>query len=806
MLLSSRLLLAAAFLCGAQSGLSQDSRPPGALTAPSETSQGDPEISDEELNLALLAEQEAFEPLENRWTNAVQGHYFECQELRKAGAKPDEFPPHPVHEYFPVFNALAEGGNGPATLWLIRAAVDVVEDEESRAAFHKELFLSLANDHASGKYIQDALSELRNERRTLGEPFVIDVLHRIQNNSRRRGTIANAFLAEATLLVAKDGLEDPERRARAQELWRILVDGYPGTEAAKFAGTPLVNDILESMRRSQVEWTAEVRALHAAGTPEADWPALPGLSDRAVVATIAGAGHPFAMQWTNRFYPGMEQALREGLDEALAFEVAWLWRRFGSRSVAWNELRFALLSVLYEAYPDSPAAASTLPDLFKRVEEMDIDDPVAILQGLVDRSTDPGLRAEARLTLAQFLTRSETLAGLEQATAHFAEAEASAPDPDQRSRARELGLSFSWTMPGAVSPAFNLMDSEQAPVTSASYRGKILLLYFWTLDVPGVAEDLPFVHDLVERYADAPVAVLGIGSQTMDKKMYRAAMVKHDINWRNCMLQKRRNHIATQYGVSDFPHLVVIDADGIIRGRALGHEGTLALVDELVAKQRRDEALAENVGGVTGRVRLVGDVEPLPPVRIPKAVEIPCGSRTRELDRTDRTLLLSEQQGVANVVLTIRTDGPSPPRSSGRMQLEGVRCRFEPHVTVVPVGTRLSVSNNDQVPRNMQAKSLDNGSFNVVLPPGVGYDLDLKVPDRFKVTSDTHPWMSAWVVVSDAPFWAITDADGSFTVDGLPPGRYVAEWWHETLGRGETAAFEVPAKGMARLEHEVSAK
>jgi len=806
MLLSPRFLLAAALLVGAQPGLAQDSRPPGALTTPSETAQEDPEISDEDLNQALLAEQEAFEPLENRWTNAVQGHYFECQELRKAGATPAEFPPHPVHEYFPVFNALAEGGNGPATLWLIRAAKEVVEDEEERTAFYQDLFLTLANDHASGKYIQDALVELRNERRTLGEPFVIDVLHRIQNNSRRRGTIANAFLAEANLLAAKGGLEDPERRARAEELWRILVDGYPGTEAAKFAGTPLVNGILDGMRRSQIEWAAEVGELRAAGTPEAEWPALPGLSDAAVMATISGAGHPFASQWANRFYPGMEQALREGLDEALAFEVAWLWRRFGARSVAWNELRFSLLRLLYEAYPDSQAAASTLPDLFKRVQELDIEGPVSLLEGLAAATSEPSLRAEAQLTLAQFLTRSQTLAGLEQATANFAQAEASAPDPDQRSRARELGLSFSWTMPGAVSPAFNLMDSEQAPVSSASYRGKILLLYFWTLNVPGVAEDFPFVHDLVERYADAPVSVLGIGSQTMDQKMYRAAMVKHDINWRNCMLQKRRNHIAAQYGVSEFPHLIVIDADGIIRGRALGHEGTLALVDELIAEQRRNEALAENAGGVTGRIRFVGEVEPLPPIEIPKSAEIPCGSRTRELDRTDRTLLLSEQQGVANVVLTIRTEQTVPSRAPGRAVLEGVRCRFEPHVTVVPVGTRVSVTNGDQIPRNMQAKSLSNGSFNVVLPPGVGYDLDLKVPDRFKVTSDTHAWMSAWVVVTDAPFWAVTDADGSFTVDGLPPGRYVAEWWHETLGRGETAEFEVPAKGMARLEHELGAK
>lgn len=803
MLLASRLLLASALLLGAQLGIAQDSRPPGALPTPGGVEQGDPEITDEVLNQALIAEREVFEPLENRWTNAVQGHYFECRELRKAGVKPADFPPSPVHEYFPIFSAMAEGGNGPATMWLVRAAADVIEDEEELNQYRREMFLTLANDHASGNYMDEVLVDLRRERRALGEEFVIDVLHRIQNNSRRRATISGAFLAEANLLAAKDGLEDPERRARAEEIWRILIDGYAGTEAAKFAGTPLMNGRLEAMRRAQLEWVAEVRGLRAAGTPEAEWPELPGLGDRGVMATIAGAGHPTAIQWANRFYPGMDQALREGLDEALGFEVAWLWRHFGARSVVWNELRYALHSLIYEAYPDGAAAAGTLPDIAKRVNDFDVEGMIPVVERLAEETSNMSTRAEAQLVLAQLLTCSSTLAELERGAAYFAEVEANAPEPDQRSHARELGLQFSWTMPGAVSPAFNLMDAEETPVSSLGYRGKILLLYFWTLAVPGSEEDLPFVHDLVERYADDPVAVLGINGQAMDRRGFRRTVVKHGINWRNCLLQKQQNHIVAQFGVHDFPHAVVIDGKGVIRGRALSHDATLALIDKLIDEQRQAEITVENVGGVTGRVSYVGEVEPLPPLDIPESVQIPCGSRTRELDRADRSMLVSKQRGLANVVLTVHVEGKTPASAGQRVQLEGVRCRFEPHVTVVPTGTRLAVMNSDQIPRNMQAKSRNNGSFNVALPPGVSYDIDLKVPDRFGVKSDTHPWMSAWVVVTDAPFWAVTDAEGRFNIEGLPPGRYVAEWWHESLGRGETAAFEVPAKGLAVLEQEL---
>jgi len=47
---------------------------------------------------------------------------------------------------------------------------------------------------------------------------------------------------------------------------------------------------------------------------------------------------------------------------------------------------------------------------------------------------------------------------------------------------------------------------------------------------------------------------------------------------------------------------------------------------------------------------------------------------------------------------------------------------------------------------------------------------------------DVHGWMNAYVGVLDHPYFAVSDANGSFDIKNLPPGTYTIEAWHEKLG------------------------
>jgi hypothetical protein len=70
---------------------------------------------------------------------------------------------------------------------------------------------------------------------------------------------------------------------------------------------------------------------------------------------------------------------------------------------------------------------------------------------------------------------------------------------------------------------------------------------------------------------------------------------------------------------------------------------------------------------------------------------------------------------------------------------------------------------------------------------------------------NVHGWMHANLAVLDHPYFAVTGADGSFSLAGLPAGTYVIEAWHEKLGV-QTANVTVPATGSVSANFTFSAR
>jgi len=111
-------------------------------------------------------------------------------------------------------------------------------------------------------------------------------------------------------------------------------------------------------------------------------------------------------------------------------------------------------------------------------------------------------------------------------------------------------------------------------------------------------------------------------------------------------------------------------------------------------------------------------------------------------------------------------------------------CLFSPHVGAVMVGQPIEVRNSDPVLHNVRAQSKAGQSFNIAQPvQGMKTTKTFKKPEiGIPLKCDVHFWMTAYLHVLSNPFFAITGADGTFTIEGLSPGTYTLAAWHEKLG------------------------
>ena len=62
--------------------------------------------------------------------------------------------------------------------------------------------------------------------------------------------------------------------------------------------------------------------------------------------------------------------------------------------------------------------------------------------------------------------------------------------------------------------------------------------------------------------------------------------------------------------------------------------------------------------------------------------------------------------------------------------------------------------------------------------------------------------MRGWVVSPGHPYVAVTDADGNYLMDGVPPGTYSVEAWHEAMGTLEKSAT-VAGAGVVKVDFEI---
>lgn len=204
-------------------------------------------------------------------------------------------------------------------------------------------------------------------------------------------------------------------------------------------------------------------------------------------------------------------------------------------------------------------------------------------------------------------------------------------------------------------------------------------------------------------------------------------------------------------------------------------------------------------GNVKGKVLFEGDKPTTKPLSVTEEQAKGCCADGSAVDTTNRELMVGEKGGIANVVVMIEIDDAEVKPMENPLELDQSKCRFEPHVLVVPTGSTVHYLNSDEISHNVHTYATKNGGMNQTVAAGSKLEQKLEKSEVVKVTCDIHPWMLSYVYVADTNFFAVTDAEGNFEIKGLPAGEYKAEMWHEKLGKAK-ADVTVTADGTAELE------
>jgi plastocyanin len=142
---------------------------------------------------------------------------------------------------------------------------------------------------------------------------------------------------------------------------------------------------------------------------------------------------------------------------------------------------------------------------------------------------------------------------------------------------------------------------------------------------------------------------------------------------------------------------------------------------------------------------------------------------------------------LANVFVWVKDGVPegkwAAPAAPAVVDQQG--CIYKPHVLGIVVGQTVEFRNSDDTNHNIHPLPRQNEEWNESQPPKG--NPKSKTFEREEVVipvkCNIHPWMRAYIGAVRHPFFAVTGEDGSFSIAGLPPGKYTVEARHERFGK-----------------------
>ena len=202
-----------------------------------------------------------------------------------------------------------------------------------------------------------------------------------------------------------------------------------------------------------------------------------------------------------------------------------------------------------------------------------------------------------------------------------------------------------------------------------------------------------------------------------------------------------------------------------------------------------EEITVTGGGAVTGRVVLNG---PTPPTRIFHLVFSPDFDFCSRIsdgkgNRLLKDVQVSDTGGLRDVIIAVvGVEKGKPFDYTPRLEIDN--CRISPFVMPVRNGHPMTIVNQDPVSHDIQGYTLkDQYTFAMFNKPMVPESTAVKEIQLrkghyiFRTQCGVHDFMQSWGIAVGNPYFAVTDADGRYTISDLPPGEYDIIAWHHLM-------------------------
>jgi hypothetical protein len=228
--------------------------------------------------------------------------------------------------------------------------------------------------------------------------------------------------------------------------------------------------------------------------------------------------------------------------------------------------------------------------------------------------------------------------------------------------------------------------------------------------------------------------------------------------------------------------------------RAIAYSLVLSVILAAPAALAQEyKVIAVSDGGtISGAVKWSGPVPRAAEFPITKDTQIcdPDSQKTADLER----LIVGSQGGVANTVVYLKniTAGKAMDLPEQRRHLDQKKCRYIPHILLVPQNGTLDMTSSDATLHTIHMDGA--ATFNLPFPfAGRVSSRTLQTPGLVNLRCNGgHVWMNAEMFVAPHPYYAVTDESGRFQFTDVPPGTYQIVAWHEGWNMtGKETAYDV---------------